>query len=44
MITDILARETKEVKNKPLLFYYVDGSVEKKFISEYIEFGKAFLI
>lgn len=34
LITDILARETKEIKNKPLLFYYDDGSVEKKFISE----------
>ena len=33
-ITDVLGRETKEVKNTPLFFIYDDGTVEKKIILE----------
>jgi len=32
MITDLLGRPTKEIKNQMLLFLYDDGSVEKKII------------
>mgnify|MGYP001171808219 CR=1 FL=1 len=32
IISDVLGRETKEIKYTPLLFYYDDGSVEKKII------------
>lgn len=31
-ITDILGRETKDIKNKPLFYIYNDGAVEKKII------------
>jgi len=33
-ITDILGRETKDIKNKPLFYIYNDGAVEKKIIIE----------
>ena len=34
MITDILGRPTKEIKNKTLFYIYSDGSVEKKIIKQ----------
>jgi len=34
MITDLLGRETKEIKNQLLFYIYNDGSVEKKIIKQ----------
>jgi len=34
MITDLLGRETKEIKNQLLFYIYNDGSVEKKIIKK----------
>jgi hypothetical protein len=34
MITDLLGRETKEIKNQLLFYIYNDGSVEKKTIKQ----------
>ena len=31
-VTDLLGRETKGTKNKPLFYIYDDGTVEKKII------------
>ena len=33
-VTDLLGRETKEMKNKPLFYIYDDGTVEKRIILE----------
>ena len=33
-ITDILGRESKQLKNKPLFYIYDDGKIEKKIIFE----------
>ena len=33
-VTDLLGRETKGKKNKPLLYMYDDGAVEKRIIIE----------
>ena len=34
MITDLLGRKTKQIKNKPLLYMYDDGTVERKLIKQ----------
>ena len=31
MITDLLGRKTKQTNNRPLLYIYDDGTIEKKF-------------
>tara|TARA_B110001454_G_scaffold87112_1_gene83562 strand:+ start:227 stop:511 length:285 start_codon:yes stop_codon:yes gene_type:complete len=33
-ITDILGRETKAIKNKPLFYIYNDGTIEKRITIE----------
>ena len=34
MITDLLGRPTKEIKNQILLYIYKDGTVERKLIKQ----------
>ena len=34
MITDLLGRPTKEIKNQLLFYIYKDGTVERKLIKE----------
>ena len=33
-VTDLLGRESKDLKNQPLFYIYDDGTVEKKLIIE----------
>ena len=33
-VIDILGKESKDLKNQPLFYIYVDGTIEKKIIIE----------